>query len=427
MSSKTKSGPPKSIDRDYGRKPYISRPEDHYIDVMKKVTDAAMYNQAVMKQSELKKPYLEGSYEEMETYFPGPFPTFDPPSFPGAFPGPSFPFSGFDGPSFPGPGQIPDADGPWGGPHRVGCILDCPMFITHGRECDSAQDKEVCCSFNPAYEKIRKVQILAGSPAVLTKWNQEEVCFRLVTAKLDGSYQKVKILATTINSYCMAEILVKCEVDACPETASISYTTLGMQKNEAQTLTANPEISNGDLYEWAITSGGGTLSAATGNSVTYTAPSSNAYCTNNPTITLSCGGVQLDSIAIAVNAWTGTQAAYGMKVCAGESTCTDKVRFVCAWVEGYQYKCNGVKIAGIACSTEFAGCTGPGCCCDGGGDCTIFFSSLCAGRVTCLEAVANFECMVAGNPLWSGVGLNESVDLRADWLKQYGCCPEALL
>jgi len=290
MSSKTKSGPPKSIGRDYGRKPYISSPEDHYIDVMKRVTDSAMFNQALMKQSELKKPYVEDNYEEMETYFPGPFP------------------DGFQ-PDFPGP--VPDSDSSWGGIHRVGCILDCPLFITHDRECDKAQEgkpgyKEVCCSFNPAYETVTKVQILAGSPAVLTRWSQSEVCFRLNTTDLTGSYQKVRILARTTNSYCQADILVNCDV--CPSAASITYTTLQMAIEEEQILWADPILSDGNLYEWAVTSGGGSLSSATGNGVTYTAPSTNANCAQNPTITLSCQGKELDSITIAVNVVTGNCA-----------------------------------------------------------------------------------------------------------------------
>jgi hypothetical protein len=105
------------------------------------------------------------------------------------------------------------------------------------------------------------------------------------------------------------------EEDCICSGAYIQYTTLQMQKNEEQTL-----VVRGDrncLYTWAITSGGGSFEYYTtdnkhaiGAEVTYIAPSSNASCSDNPTITLYCNGAFANSITIAVNAVTGTNTAY---------------------------------------------------------------------------------------------------------------------
>lgn len=57
-----------------------------------------------------------------------------------------------------------------------------------------------------------------------------------------------------------------------------------MSTNGTQTLTASGGC--GGPYTWSISSGGGSLSSSTGNSVVYTAPSSQTGgCGNNPTIT----------------------------------------------------------------------------------------------------------------------------------------------
>lgn len=90
--------------------------------------------------------------------------------------------------------------------------------------------------------------------------------------------------------------IIYCE----PCTASILYTTLQMATDASQTL----EVSGwepGRVYTWAITAGGGSLSTATGSTTVYTAPSTNTNCTNNPTVTLSCDSVEVNSITIAVN------------------------------------------------------------------------------------------------------------------------------
>lgn len=76
MSEKTNI-PPKIIDRDYSRKPYIPGSKDDYREMMERPTDKAMFNQRLEKQSEFKKPYLEDDYQAMEHFYPPPFPFVD--------------------------------------------------------------------------------------------------------------------------------------------------------------------------------------------------------------------------------------------------------------------------------------------------------------------------------------------------------------
>jgi len=87
---------------------------------------------------------------------------------------------------------------------------------------------------------------------------------------------------------------------------TVHATTPQMQVGASQTLyiTGGNEA---DTYYWSTTTG--SLSATEGESVTYTAPATNANCTSNPTITVTCGGSTIGTLTIAVNAVT-TDNAY---------------------------------------------------------------------------------------------------------------------
>ena len=97
------------------------------------------------------------------------------------------------------------------------------------------------------------------------------------------------------------EVKIPCDTDAV-----IQYTTLQMSVDEEQSLSASIP---GQAYTWGL-SGGGSLSTNEGDSTTYTAPSTNPNCDENATITLSCDGMAIDSITIAINEWPGGDKAY---------------------------------------------------------------------------------------------------------------------
>ena len=121
------------------------------------------------------------------------------------------------------------------------------------------------------------------------------------------SYSEAGSDSATITLWCggaVKDTLVISVAHSCDCLDTIEYTSLQMYVSQQQTLSASGAQSD-ECYSWQITSGGGSLSASTGKSVIYTAPSSNANCSSNPTITLTCGGSVVDSITMAVNAVVG--------------------------------------------------------------------------------------------------------------------------
>lgn len=94
----------------------------------------------------------------------------------------------------------------------------------------------------------------------------------------------------------------KVKIKVCEECKGvIGYTTLQMSVSGTQTLTV-VGWKAGEVYSWETTSG--SINPSTGNSVTYTAPSSNVNCANNPTITLTCRGNVVDTLEIAIRSAT---------------------------------------------------------------------------------------------------------------------------
>lgn len=117
----------------------------------------------------------------------------------------------------------------------------------------------------------------------------------------DEDYEGCEDYTITVKDRCGGEDIVT--VSCCQFTISvtITYTTLQMSCDQTQTV----YVEGGcPPYTWSL-SGGGTLEPVpSGLSALYTAPSSNAGCSNNPTITVSdCCGYN-DDIRIAVNCYT---------------------------------------------------------------------------------------------------------------------------
>jgi hypothetical protein len=73
-------------------------------------------------------------------------------------------------------------------------------------------------------------------------------------------------------------------------------------KNYRKGQTCNWSIQNDDGQK-------GTLSSATGENVTYTAPGANPGCGNSPIIQVECDG-QIGTFNIAVNGYMGSQTAW---------------------------------------------------------------------------------------------------------------------
>lgn len=185
-----------------------------------------------------------------------------------------------------------------------------------------------------------------------------------------------------------------------PVTASIDHTTLQMAIDEEHTLNVVPGTSGcgTPVYDWAITAGGGTLSASSGDSVVYTAPHTNPECASNPTITLSCDGVELDTIKIAVNAYALTFDAY--------QTCCSVSQGAGSFPDAqYQQRC----VYTFNCIGGSRDTTENGICLTKCGEIHSYFDS----TTYCKEDSVKV-------PSWFH-------DVRNQAMKDGGCCPEALL
>jgi len=197
-----------------------------------------------------------------------------------------------------------------------------------------------------------------------------------------------------------------CEDVTDPEaTVVIGYTTQSMQVGETQTLTVknyHPRWSY-ENYHWEISSGGGTLSADVGFSVVYTAPDLNMDCSANPTINLICEGSIVDTLSIAVNMFGGDDKATEIWSDPRCVEVIEDIAFNC-YLTNNSYDCEGHLLDGFPCElmSQKASC---GAC----------FGE--AAWAACFSGGWSMDHLLAESPL----------DLRTDWMKTHGCCPEALL
>lgn len=268
----------KPTGKDYGRRPYVA---NDYQSAMRRVPDKSMYDQALIKQSEFKKPYRRdiGSYEEMEYYYPDPF-TLD-----------YGPHTEFKGP-------VPSGtDSKW---------VDYGLATCFGDLC-YCPGQHVCWPISCTYPIIG---VSIDTDKIGVSYSQSQICFDADPDTVGFFWLKITLRLSKKHITYHTTTVSGCSKSECCgcEGISIGYTTQQMTVNEQQTLTALG-AKDGCEYNWAVYSGGGSLSSNTGTSVVYTAPATNAQCANNPTIILSVGSTQCDSLRIAVDA-VGAFSAY---------------------------------------------------------------------------------------------------------------------
>lgn len=370
-----------------------------------------------MKFSEFEKPYLESEYNQMHLEIPTPdWPSWQPRALP--------PLGGlgpFDPPSVPRQtGPFPqDKDDDWK-------FLGCEMYIfptsvepggSYTIKFARGDDPIVSISIEGpgsiTASSLPGCTGDAGGLCTIYLYMYEDV----------GDWEWITITPTTATGRtCGRVAMIEA---ACDPTAVIQYTTLQMAVDEAQTLTASIE---GEDYDWAISSGGGSLSVAIGNSTVYTAPSSNdATCSQNSTITLSCDGVVIDSITIAVNKWTGDEDAYkvwenyySVVTCPSTYEYTTSPSCPCNLVGGSliccpsyygavgHYRCDGVwNSEDLLCSKNSYG--------------VVANCGVCDTR--CPPLISDCDTCMAS----LGYTMDTSIDLRTQAMKDGGCCPEGLL
>lgn len=125
------------------------------------------------------------------------------------------------------------------------------------------------------------------------------------------------------------------------------------------------------LYDWRLLFGGGTLVDNGDGTATYTAPSSNPNCADNPTIALTdcCGNST--SITIAVNCTTWGVAYWLFSATWGQPVCGESEHCPCTCALNSNvsyYRCDDVLVLGparydtcaVKCRTLEAPCGAPG-------------------------------------------------------------------
>jgi len=212
----------------------------------------------------------------------------------------------------------------------------------------------------------------------------------------------------------------------CPcDTGGISYSTQSMQVDEEQVLSvSDPGTMSGSCFAWAK-SGGGTLSESAGLTTTYTAPSTNAECANNPTIVLSCNGVEQDSLTIGINENAGVAEAYitfpgcgpANRHCGGAGICVDVVEETRHCMQASSYQCDGTLISNVR-EVFFGMFYG-----------TNYYVQACAGGtlLDCGTTPDTCDCMEAYMEAEWGTGLGSTKDMRTAQMITDGCCPGEVL
>jgi len=290
----------KITNKEYGRKPYMSQ---DYDELMRKTTNKSMWDQEVSKHSEFEKPYEEGDYSDMQHDWPG-FPGInddDDPSW-------DFPWNTGD--------PVPDVTIPpgGGGVSFACCLLDCDKDKPIPGDIVKVFMHEWCWSYDIRGVKLIDDPVVSwaldsgfSDTAVGTIMEQSNAECKIQINNDSGYGDHLKVTATTRSgSTCFKTLDI--DIASGCGGGKISYTTNQMSINEQQTLAVdNPNPYT--TYNWSIASGGGSLSVDHGLTTRYTAPAANPNCTLNPVIILSSYGAQCDSLAIAINEWTGEERA----------------------------------------------------------------------------------------------------------------------
>ena len=316
--------------REYGRKPYMSK---SYNEMMKRITNKAMYNIRPEKHSEFEKPYRADSYSDMQHYYPTNH-------LPGA-----------DYPGMPVSGIPVDAYEPW-----------TVLFACAGNLCyceGTTRCAQIVCN-----QQVIGIEPHFCDSCVTITYSGNEVCVTVAEGCGVGVCGfDVLMLATTVSGkviYGRNQLSLSECGDCCVCAGiSIGHTTHQMAVDEQQNLTATGAVA-GCTYAWAIASGGGELSAAEGTEVTYTAPSSNADCDSNPTITLTVEGTVCDTLQIAIYEGGVGLAAFSIfeSVCYGDHYCRER---------SYGVNCGGDVTEEIYIST----CNDEWVYCDSDEDCSV--------------------------------------------------------
>jgi hypothetical protein len=409
---------------DYGRRHYGSPPGQQTVH-MSEITDQYIYSLAIDYPFDFKQPYMNEDYQSMIYLFNAPFqssyltnqnwygggaPGFiTPPILPTPYPTPYSP------PPVPWPQPPPTEPKP--PPLRIcpdSVNFDCPDNVALGSSYQftvSGGSKRAKFQWDIISGRgtgsITPTGLyrapLGGdncdSPATIALQCAEQYIYDDETGISDPDWKTIGTCNITLGT------------EPCSAVISIGFTTQQMSANDTQDLhihDGGTNICGIQDFTWEVTSGGGSINV----NGTYTAPSSNENCTNNPTISLLCNGTMIDTLDIAINSVSGGGAAYvAVSTATSPTQChsdgnPDYSVGDCGSYNRSRYRCDGVYVNAY----DLTNCGGSIGCWTGGEfgnpDCCTNFMVTCTPFGDCEPA---------------------TVDLRTESQLLAGCCPEALL
>ncbi|HOK07625.1 MAG TPA: hypothetical protein PLJ03_10605 [Syntrophales bacterium] len=412
---------PKSSIRDYG---YNPNQYDSIQSMMDDVTGASIAYQGVLrKHSEFQEPYKADDYMKMDTGY-DPFP--GTPDWKGPIPyDPTFRYDYAESclrlwsELFPG----------WTQGQR---ILETPheraVYAQYAAKCPTNVLWKKCCNKlkikGPDKVNHGDTQQYSVYPEPLkgcyVTWGAERgrCVGGTYIAPTSGESDTIYVDVFFESKHCAEKKIELVEAGTCAsESIGISGTTQ-MSVGETKTLTVlNPVV--GRTYTWVIAAGGGKISPRTGTTTTYTAPGTNPYCANNPTIQLKVGSNVCDSVSLAVNASTSPNWAVRTYVDPECNQPGDWCIINC-WIWLNIYKCDNSLIFG-PCRYAVQ-CSGSTCNEDG---CP-------GGKFPTCDMCRNKPVTYPACYRGSGYSLNywlarNPEDVRTENDKRQGCCPALLL
>lgn len=428
----------KRVGGDVNKQPY--RSGKTHAEQMRSPTERDVTSVIKKPESEMVKPYRSDSYEEMEYDFiePWNFTPADPLTFNDS------PFGGPELDPVDFPGAVNDYLFFCGGTYCwcAGETKDFPGKCTHQIVSVKFSSEPGPTGFSVGFSGGK---ILITAPTGADSFTNFSIDINMRAPKSGGGFVYGSHLDIPVGE-CRPDAAC-CNCDG----PTIQYTTQTMGVDETQDLAVqNPGSSGAACFTWSL-SGGGSLSDTTGLTTTYTAPSSNANCANNATITLSCLGSSIDTLEIAINDYTlaGHVASGAIGACVWDleylgPVCTDgcgtkfptHVQTGCVDITYYKcdgtqesvqsgsgYHVNGGHFNGECHTHAPAGGSGGTQPCPGGAP----DGSACTCALI-LTRLNSWHAADAGKHTALGFSsFSSSEDFRDATMKTGGCCPEQLL
>lgn len=202
-----------------------------------------------------------------------------------------------------------------------------------------------------------------------------------------------------INLFCGGELRSSIIINLTPDKGDslLEYTSNQMLIDEDQTFRLKPGSigcgSPGCVIETFV--GGVLVDSHQGDSIVYTSPHTNPSCANNPTIVLSCYGVEIGRVTVAINGYASAAIAY-MKA--------DPILKPCLYIgtpASCACRCTYIH---FKCDNTFY----------------TYASSTCASDWhTCTVEEMALPCPMPGSCV--------VIDERTTYLITHGCCPAGVL